>query len=61
MSKEIKTIKASAVIQKVTTTVDGGAAITLHISEEHKDAILELMDLKFKNGIVAVAIQECIS
>lgn len=54
----MKTLSALAIINKISTTLDGGCRITLDISESDLALTKELLEIKFKDGgQVVVAFQ----
>lgn len=54
----MKTLKASAVISKISSTIDGGWNITIAISNDERDMVKELIDWKANAELVAVVFQE---
>jgi len=54
----MKTLSASAIISKITSTVDGGWSVTINISEDERNIIKELIDWKANAELVAVVFQE---
>lgn len=57
MQPDTKTWAAVALISKITTTIDGGYAVTLTFTEQDLEVIKELMAIKKDWLSVAVAFQ----
>lgn len=55
MNELIELGACEALINKIQTTIDGGARITLDINPDNLELIKKLMDIKFsQNGLVYV-------
>lgn len=54
----MKTISATAVISRISTSIDGGFRLTLDIAEADLSLVQELLRIKKETGQVIVAFQE---
>lgn len=60
MTKNSEIGTALCIINKIQTTIDGGARLTLDLSSESRDLIANLLDLKLAgNELVVAAFVEC--